>query len=83
MTQCPECDDSKLIGYYEGKYKIFVCWKCGHYQSNSLAYIKNPECFKNMVREDPDIVRNFTHQPTFYSEKNNRRFDRTRLIKRS
>jgi len=30
-----------------------ICWNCGEYNSNSPAFLKFPDLFKNMVRDNP------------------------------
>lgn len=54
MRFCPECN-GKLLDYFDKKSCLIesVCWKCGHYESNSEGYRKTPEMFVDMVREEP------------------------------
>ena len=54
MKNCPCCDGS-LLDYLdqESGFIEYVCWQCGHYESNSPAFKQNPERFENLVRENP------------------------------
>lgn len=49
---CPECSFS-MGSYRSGGYIIQICWNCGHYESDSPAYIDNPELFRDIVRKNP------------------------------
>jgi hypothetical protein len=52
MTKCPECQ-SLLCEYSDECWTDKICWNCGYYESNTPAFKKHPEFFKNMVRENP------------------------------
>jgi DNA-directed RNA polymerase subunit M/transcription elongation factor TFIIS len=49
---CPECG-LRLYEYREGDWTEYVCWKCGHYESNSPAFKSAPYLFVNLVRDNP------------------------------
>jgi len=50
--ECPECH-SPISQYKSADWREWICWNCGHYESNSPAYRSYPELFENMVRNDP------------------------------
>ena len=52
MKACPECE-SKLYEYFDKRWIVLICWKCGHYESNSEAYRTDPDYYENLVRENP------------------------------
>jgi len=62
---CPNCNTS-LQDYFDtsSSFTEHVCWKCGHYESNSPAYLSNPDGFKNIVRENPSILRHIITRST-------------------
>ena len=66
---CTNC--SKLLqDYFDASsgFTEYICWKCGYYESNSPAYRSNPNGFKNMVRENPSILRQIINR-NFTSKK--------------
>ena len=52
MPVCPDCH-YPLSSYLSGFYTMQVCLNCGHYESDSPAFKRMPELFKNCVRENP------------------------------
>jgi hypothetical protein len=32
----------------------WICWRCGHYESNTPAFKSAPYLFKDLVRDDPE-----------------------------
>jgi len=52
MNTCPECF-SKIYQYTDGEWLVWICWRCGHYESNTPAFQSCPEQFVNLVRERP------------------------------
>ena len=54
---CPNCN-TLLQDYFDNSssFTEYVCWRCGHYESNSPAYLSYPDGFKNMIRENPSIL---------------------------
>jgi len=53
MDYCPECQ-SALCTYSSNSYVERICWTCGYYDSNSPAFRKHPNLFKNMIHDDTD-----------------------------
>lgn len=53
MNLCPICS-SPMNEYIdnEGGWQR-ICWSCGHYESDSPAYLSHPEMFENMARDNP------------------------------
>lgn len=49
---CPECS-SIMFEYEEDAWLEWICWECGHYESNTPAFKSCSEMFDNMVRENP------------------------------
>lgn len=62
---CPDCN-ILLQDYfdYSSCFTEYICWKCGHYESNSPAYLSNPDIFENMIRENPSILRHILTRST-------------------
>lgn len=52
MIECPECRNPLYL-FSQGEWSEWICWKCGHYESNSPAYRSNPALFVNLVRDNP------------------------------
>src|SRR6266487_3746371 len=51
MSFCPECN-SRIYQYQDGNWLEWICWRCGHYESNMLAFKSTPYLFKNIVRDN-------------------------------
>jgi len=52
MVDWPICHIPMCKYKNEGFIEI-ICWNCGEYNSNSPAFMRHPDWFKNMVRENP------------------------------
>jgi hypothetical protein len=61
---CPECQ-CPISHYNVGDWTETICWNCGHYESNSPAFVSDPARFKDMVRKDPQyFFRKFLVEPS-------------------
>ncbi len=63
---CSKCN-ILLQDYFDmtGGFTEYVCWRCGHYESNSPAYLLNPDGFKNMIRDNPLVLRRIVNRSTY------------------
>lgn len=85
MNLCPICQ-SPINKYRsdDGGWQ-YICWNCGHYESDSQAYKEHPELFENMVRENPTYFFEkflINSSDDSYHEGSNRR-QVTRTLKRA
>lgn len=48
---CPACS-SRLYEYRDGGWTEWICWSCGHYQSDTPAFRAQPELFYDVVRKN-------------------------------
>ena len=59
MKSCPECD-SPMCNYKEDIWNEWICWNCGHYESDTPAYKYYSTLFKDIVRNNPShFIRKF------------------------
>lgn len=74
---CNQCG-IRLSVYNNSDYIDKICWSCGYYESNSPAFLQNPELFKNLVRHNPvHFMRKYgTYQPIVNTENNSREDNR-------
>lgn len=52
MNACPECNN-RLYEYKDGVWLEWICWICGHYESNTPAFKACPYLFKDLLRNNP------------------------------
>ncbi len=78
MSICPECD-SPLCSYQSRGFTETICWNCGYYDSNSPAFKKNPELFKNMIRDNPIYYLKIYNEQSVADESLHERRNRRRL----
>ena len=45
--QCPMCE------YTNEGFTESICWNCGKYLSNSPAFVRHPDLFRDIVRKNP------------------------------
>lgn len=50
---CEECNHT-LFCYKDDKWLNWICWNCGHYESNTPAFKYAPYLFKDLVRDNPE-----------------------------
>jgi hypothetical protein len=59
---CPSCK-GKQYCYRDGRWDEWVCWRCGRYDSNTPAFIENPELFSDIVRKNGRyFMEKYAHQ---------------------
>lgn len=66
---CPDCN-FWLYDYQDGTWTVYVCWNCGHYESNSPAFKSTPYLFMNMVRDNPILFARKFCSPTESQQRN-------------
>jgi DNA-directed RNA polymerase subunit M/transcription elongation factor TFIIS len=52
MNICPECNN-RIYQYQDGDWLEWICWRCGHYESNTPAFKSVPYLFRHLVRNNP------------------------------
>lgn len=50
-SACPACNH-KIYEYHDGKWTEWICWKCGHYHSDTPAFRACPHLFQDIVRKN-------------------------------
>lgn len=53
LTACPACNQ-KIYEYRDGKWTERICWRCGHYESDTPAFKAYPHLFHDIVRRNRD-----------------------------
>ena len=53
MTECPACS-RKAYEYRDGRWTEWICWRCGHYESDTPAFMAYPQLFRDIVRKNKD-----------------------------
>jgi hypothetical protein len=51
LTACPACNH-KIYEYRDGKWTEWICWRCGHYESDTPAFKAYPHLFQDIVRKN-------------------------------
>ncbi|GEM_PF-2332535 len=51
VFECPACS-SKVYEYCDGRWKEWICWRCGHYESDTPAFKAYPHLFRDIVRKN-------------------------------
>lgn len=46
------CCDGRQYCYLDGRWREWICWKCGNYESDNPAYSESPELFYDIVRKN-------------------------------
>ena len=54
FASCPACG-RRLYEYRDGRWKEWICWRCGHYQSDTPAFRSQPELFRDVVRRNGEF----------------------------
>ncbi|MEO9294540.1 MAG: hypothetical protein ABI347_02955 [Nitrososphaera sp.] len=49
--KCPACSH-RLYEYKDGKWTEWICWRCGHYNSDTPAFQAQPHLFRDIVRKN-------------------------------
>ncbi|HEX7031601.1 MAG TPA: hypothetical protein VF172_01240 [Nitrososphaera sp.] len=49
--ECPACG-GKVYEYRDGRWKEWICWRCGHYESDTPAFKEYPHLFRDIVRKN-------------------------------
>jgi hypothetical protein len=50
---CPACS-RRIYEYRDGRWTEWICWRCGHYQSDTPAFKAYPHLFHDIVRQNRD-----------------------------
>lgn len=60
MNICPECNN-RIYQYQDGDWLEWICWRCGHYESNTPAFKSVPYLFRHLVRNNPIHLKKYAH----------------------
>ena len=72
---CLDCNVSMKDYFDESScFTEYVCYVCGNYASNSPAYLSNPDQFKNLIRNNPQILQKIINR-NLTERRSNRGFD--------
>ena len=52
-SECPVCR-CKIYECCDGKWTEWICWRCGHYESDTPAFKAYPDLFHDIVRKNRD-----------------------------
>lgn len=64
LTACPACN-YKIYEYRDGKWTEWICWRCGHYDSDTPAFKAYPHLFHDIVRKNSNY---FLEKYTYYGK---------------
>lgn len=51
LPKCPACNGN-VYEYRDGDWTEWICWKCGHYDSDTPAFRACPHLFHDIVRKN-------------------------------
>lgn len=54
-AKCSGCGIGTLYQYRDGGWTEWICWRCGHYQSDTPAFQAQPELFRDVVRKNGEF----------------------------
>ena len=41
-----------MYEYLDGRWTEWICWRCGHYSSNTPAFVAQPHLYRDIVRKN-------------------------------
>jgi hypothetical protein len=48
---CP-CGSGRMYCYRDSKWREWICWSCGNYDSDTPAFRQSPELYRDIVRKN-------------------------------
>jgi hypothetical protein len=63
LSACPACNN-RIYAYRDGRWTEWICWRCGHYESDTPAFRAYPHLFRDVVRRNRDY---FLEKYAYYS----------------
>ena len=48
---CPTCENA-VYEYRDGRWTEWICWRCGHYQADTPAFVSQPDLYRDIVRKN-------------------------------